>query len=216
VTQAGGPAPGGPVPDPAAGAGAEADRPGAGAPSGDAPLVEQLAEDATADTGDSLEADEGGDSSHTGTGSDADSDVIEAVELARRFEAERDEYLDHLRRLQAEFENFKRRVEAQAADVRDRAAIELVRELLPVLDACDAAVSHGNEEVAPIRTQLLQTLEKQGLQPVDEAGVPFDPNVHEAVMHEEGEGESVVAEVMRTGYLWRNNVVRAAMVKVRG
>jgi molecular chaperone GrpE len=183
---------------------------------GDDPLADQLAEDAIADVGESIEADDGGDAPTVDTDPDADSDVIEAVELARRFEAERDEYLDHLRRLQAEFENFKRRVDAQAEDVRDRAAIGLVRELLPVLDACDAAVSHGNEEVAPIRTQLLQTLEKQGLQPVGEQGVPFDPNIHEAVMHEEGDGESVVAEVMRTGYLWRDNVVRAAMVKVRG
>ena len=51
---------------------------------------------------------------------------------------------------------------------------------------------------------------------VNEAGVPFDPHVHEAVLHEDGEGETVVAEVMRTGYLWNKRVVRAAMVKVRG
>jgi molecular chaperone GrpE len=216
VTHAGGPAPGGPVPDPAAGAGGEAAGPGDGSAGGDDPLEDRFAEGATADHGGSPEAGDGAAPPGSVSGSDADSDVMEAVELARRFEAERDEYLDHLRRLQAEFENFKRRVDAQSEDVRDRAAIGLVRELLPVLDACDAAVSHGNDEVAPIRTQLLQTLEKQGLQPVGEEGVPFDPNVHEAVMHEEGEGESVVAEVMRTGYLWRNNVVRAAMVKVRG
>ena len=214
MSQAGGPAHRGPVPDHAVGVEGESAAPGPVA--GDDPLADQLAEDAIADVGESIEADDGGDAPTVDTDPDADSDVIEAVELARRFEAERDEYLDHLRRLQAEFENFKRRVDAQAEDVRDRAAIGLVRELLPVLDACDAAVSHGNEEVAPIRTQLLQTLEKQGLQPVGEQGVPFDPNIHEAVMHEEGDGESVVAEVMRTGYLWRDNVVRAAMVKVRG
>ncbi|MCP4435260.1 MAG: nucleotide exchange factor GrpE [Actinomycetia bacterium] len=146
----------------------------------------------------------------------AESAVAEAVELARRFEGERDEYLDHLRRLQAEFENYKRRTETQASEQRARAATDLVRELLPVLDACDAALSHGEDQVEPVRAQLLGILEAQGLKPVGELGEPFDPNIHEAVMHEAGEGDAVVAEVMRTGYLWKDLVVRAAMVKVRG
>lgn len=167
----------------------------------DAELVEELIADVVEDA------------DRTQTAEEA---VAEAVELARRFETERDEYLEHARRLQAEFENYKRRVETQRVDQRAQAALDLVRELLPVLDACDAAVSHGHEQVEPVRVQLLQTLEKQGLAPVATAGVPFDPNVHEAVMHEEGDGEAVVADVLRSGYLWNDRVVRAAMVKVRG
>ncbi|MCZ7628062.1 MAG: nucleotide exchange factor GrpE [Microthrixaceae bacterium] len=85
-----------------------------------------------------------------------------------------------------------------------------------MLDAFDAAVSHGNEEVQPLQAQLIQTLEKLGMEVLSSAGVPFDPNVHEAVMHEEGDGEAVVSEVMRTGYLWNGCVARAAMVRVRG
>jgi molecular chaperone GrpE len=146
----------------------------------------------------------------------AEDAVAEAVELASRFEAERDEYLDMLRRLQAEFENYRRRVEAQREEQRAQAAADLVRELLPVLDACDAAVAAGHGDVEPVRAQLLGTLEKHGLSTVAEAGVSFDPHVHEAVLHEEGDGEPVVAEVLRTGYLWNDRVVRAAMVKVRG
>jgi molecular chaperone GrpE len=146
----------------------------------------------------------------------AEEAVIEAVRLAGRFEAERDEYLDMLRRLQAEFENYKRRVDAQREEQRAQAAADLVRELLPVLDACEAAVGAGHADVEPVRVQLLGTLEKHGLVPVSEPGVGFDPNIHEAVLHEEGDGEPVVAEVMRTGYLWNDRVVRAAMVKVRG
>lgn len=146
----------------------------------------------------------------------AESAVAEAVELASRFEAERDEYLDMLRRLQAEFENYKRRVDAQRAEQRAQAAADLVRDLLPVLDACEAAVAAGHVDVDPVRSQLLATLEKRGLSTVSEAGVPFDPNIHEAVLHEDGDGEPTVAEVMRTGYLWNDRVVRAAMVKVRG
>lgn len=142
--------------------------------------------------------------------------VAEAVELAQRLERERDEYLDALRRLKADFENYKRRVSTQQEEQRTQASLALVRELLPVLDAFDAAVSHGSEEVQPLRNQLIQTLEKQGMEVLSEAGVAFDPNVHEAVMHEEGDGETVVSEVMRTGYLWNGRVARAAMVRVRG
>ncbi len=142
--------------------------------------------------------------------------VTEAVELAQRLERERDEYLDALRRLKADFENYKRRVATESAEQRSQGALEVVRELLPVLDALDAAVEHGGAEVQPLRSQLVQTLEKQGLTVVGEAGVAFDPNVHEAVMHEDGDGEATVAEVLRTGYLWNGRVARAAMVRVRG
>jgi molecular chaperone GrpE len=149
----------------------------------------------------------------------AEDAVAEAVELARRFETERDDLRDLVQRIQADFENYKRRVDAQHTEFRAQAAADLVRELLPVLDACDAAMAQGREDVAPVQTQLIQTLEKRGLSKVDADGVPFDPNVHEAVLHDDGEGDDdgpVVVEVMRAGYLWNQRVVRPAMVKVRG
>jgi molecular chaperone GrpE len=178
-----------------------------------AEVVEELLDEAMADVEAARPADAAAEATLEQTAEDA---VAEAVELASRFEAERDEYLDMLRRLQAEFENYRRRVEAQREEQRAQAAADLVKELLPVLDACDAATAAGHADVEPVRTQLLATLEKHGLATVAEAGVAFDPNVHEAVLHEEGDGEPVVAEVMRTGYLWNDRVVRAAMVKVRG
>lgn len=144
-------------------------------------------------------------------------DLVEMVDIAEKIAKERDEYLDLARRVQAEFENYKRRVDQQRAEQRERAAESLVAELLPVLDAGEAALAQGHEDVAPVHTQLLQALEKQGLSPVVEAGVEFDPNIHEAVMHEEGDGgTAVVVEVLRTGYLWNQRVLRPAMVKVRG
>ncbi|MEZ5321169.1 MAG: nucleotide exchange factor GrpE [Microthrixaceae bacterium] len=133
-----------------------------------------------------------------------------------RVAAERDEYLDMARRVQAEFENYKRRVEGQRVEQVQRAAEALVVELLPVLDACDAAIAHGSEDVDPISKALFNALERKGLVRVDEADVPFDPNLHDAVLSEEGDGgEPVVAEVMRPGYSWNGRVVRPAMVKVR-
>ena len=134
-------------------------------------------------------------------------------------ERERDDYLDQLRRVQADFENYRKRVIGQQADVVERAAESLVQQLLPVLDACDAAVQHGAEDVVPVQNQLVDTLTKLGLERLDPEGAAFDPNFHEAVMHEPGEGGDdgpLVAEVMRTGYSWKGRVLRPAMVKVKG
>jgi molecular chaperone GrpE len=149
-------------------------------------------------------------------GQTAEEAVAEAVDVAQRLQVERDELRDLVQRVQADFENYKRRVESQRADQRAQAALDLVRELLPVLDACEAAVMQGHADVAPVGAQLASTLEKQGLSRVADAGVEFDPNIHEAVLHEEGDGEPVVAEVLRAGYLWNQRVVRPAMVKVKG
>lgn len=146
-----------------------------------------------------------------------DEDLVEMVEVGVRLQAERDEYLDMARRVQAEFENYKRRVEAQRVEQRARAAEDLAQELLPVLDAGEAATTQGDEHAAALHMQLLITLEKQGLKKVDEVGIEFDPKIHEAVLHEDGDADSPeVSEVMRTGYLWNDRVIRPAMVKVRG
>jgi molecular chaperone GrpE len=131
--------------------------------------------------------------------------------------AERDEYLDALQRVKAEFDNFKRRTDRERGEIAARASASLADKLLPVLDACEAAMNHGAEDVEPIYRSLLEVLEKEGLERMAGVGVPFDPNLHDAVMHEPGEGDdAVVVESLRTGYLWQGQVVRPAMVKVRG
>jgi molecular chaperone GrpE len=130
---------------------------------------------------------------------------------------ERNEFKDIALRLQADFENFKKRATAQQADEVDRATGKLAEALLPVLDACEAAFAHGAEGVEPIWSALIGTLAKQGLVAFDLLNKPFDPETAEAVMHEEGDGgEPVVSEVLRTGYQWKGRVLRAAMVKVKG
>ena len=146
-------------------------------------------------------------------------ELVEMVEVAEQIAAERDEYLDLARRVQAEFENYKRRIDGQRIEQVQRAAEALVVEILPVLDACDAAIGHGAQDVGPIQSALLNTLEKRGLAKVDDVDVSFDPLVHEAVLTEAGDGaddEPVVTEIMRSGYAWNGRVVRPAMVKVRG
>lgn len=164
-----------------------------------------------------LEAAAGGeqsfDGAEPGAGSTGDDDLVDVDALR----AERDEYRDTMLRIKAEFDNHRKRVARDADELRARANENLAEKLILVLDACDAAVAHGATDVEPIAKMLLDLLEVDGLvrlAPVDE---PFDPNLHEAVLHEEGDGgESTVVETLRTGYQWKSRVLRPAMVKVKG
>ena len=133
-----------------------------------------------------------------------------------RVTKERDGYLDDTRRVAAEFANFRRQNDKRQIEVIEQAAASLAERLLPVLDACDGALAHGAEDVEPIYNMLISTLEKSGLSVLRPLGDPFDPNRHEAVIHEEGDGDGPhVAEVLRTGYMWNGRVLRPALVKVR-
>lgn len=133
--------------------------------------------------------------------------------------AERDSFKDIALRLQADFDNYRRRVSAQQADDASRATGKMAEALLPVLDACEAAFLQHPAEVEPIFNLLLVQLKKQGLETMNLHEQPFDPNLAEAVLHEEGDGAAegpIVSEVLRSGYTWNGRVLRAAMVKVRG
>jgi len=152
---------------------------------------------------------------------DLDLDLGEVIvaddDPVRAAQGERDEYRDALQRLKAEFDNFRKRTAKAEAETRERASEALVVSLLPVLDACDAAVVHDADDVGPISKMLLETLAKHGLEPMVVEGELFDPLLHEAVLHEPGDGdESIVIESLRTGYLWKGRVLRPAMVKVKG
>jgi molecular chaperone GrpE len=149
------------------------------------------------------------------------------ADLARlsQTESERDEYLDTLRRVQAEFENYRKRVIKEQTALVDRATSGLVEQLLPVVDSFELALNNldaaGGDDIESVRkgvelvyAELLGVLEKAGLSRIEAEGKPFDPNVHEAVMQEDGDGEPVVTDVLRTGYTLKGRVLRPAMVKV--
>ncbi len=131
---------------------------------------------------------------------------------------QRDEYRDALVRLQADFENYKKRILKQQTEHLERAAEFLVDKLLPVLDTADLALAHGGgEDVKQINAALASTLEREGLERIDPTGCPFDPTLHDAVAHEPSDGsEQEVVEVLRAGYRWKGRVLRPAMVKVKG
>ena len=133
---------------------------------------------------------------------------------------ERDSFREIAQRLQADFENYRKRVATQTADDIDRATGRIAESLLPVLDACEAAFIAHPAEIEPLFNLLLTELKKQGLEALDLSGQTFDPAKADAVIHEEGEGDGsgnpVVSDVLRTGYTWKGRVLRPAMVKVRG
>jgi molecular chaperone GrpE len=142
---------------------------------------------------------------------------------------ERDEYLAALQRTQADFENYRKRIARQQQEQSARAAADLVGKLLPVLDTLDLAEAHLNESLdvsedgkalRASRSMLNDILAKEGLERVDQDGVPFDPTCHDAVAHSEaddgGDSGTVVEEVLRSGYRWKGQPLRPAMVRVRG
>ena len=150
---------------------------------------------------------------------------------------ERDEYLDMVRRVQADFENYKKRTLRQQTDQLERASENLVAKLLPALDAFALTRAHLTDEsnASPEVKALLQAaglvddaLAKEGLERIDDAGAPFDPTVHDAVEHapapvagltgptEDISAGPVVADVLRPGYRWKGRVIRPAMVRVQG
>jgi molecular chaperone GrpE len=148
-------------------------------------------------------------------------DLAELVELADEVDipavlAERDQFKDLAMRLQADFENYRKRAAAQRASEVDRATGNLAEALLPVLDAAESAYVAHPDEVGPLLNLMLAELKKHGLEALDLVDQPFDPAVAEAVAHQPGAGaEPVVAEVMRSGYTWRGRTLRPAMVRTK-
>jgi molecular chaperone GrpE len=135
-----------------------------------------------------------------------------------------EEYLSDLRRLAAEFDNYRKRVARDAESQAARAAESFVRELLPVLDnlerALEASEHHEEAKVAEgvelVRQQLLGVLSRRGLEEIEaRPGMPFDPHVHEAINQQPSEyPEGTIAAVWERGYRQGPRVVRAAKVVV--
>ena len=176
--------------------------------------------------GDVVESGEGSEPSPTPAdlGVDLPEDREEAIGVLTAHLAEArsqaENHLDDLRRVAAEFDNFRKR------SIRDRDAMvasaseRVVRSLLPVLDSFDAALaiepSSETEQkmLGGMRStydQLMDVLAKEGLRPIEAAGAPFDPELHEAVMSS-GDGNLIVAQELRRGYLLGGRVLRAALV----
>ncbi len=126
------------------------------------------------------------------------------------------ELLQDLQRTRADFENFRKQVELQKSQAMAAARFSTVHKVLPLLDDIDRAIS-AHTELAPLAKTLAKTLTELELAKVPaEPGVEFNPDYHDAVLMEEGEGEKeVISETLRSGYTYQGQVLRPAMVKVK-
>jgi molecular chaperone GrpE len=139
-----------------------------------------------------------------------------------RLAAENAELQDRMLRLRAEFDNARRRFERERADFRQYAAMEAVREILPVLDDFDRALKHETADreyargVELIYQRMTESLKKLGLEPIETEGQSFDPNIHEAMQREhteDAEDQAILGELQK-GYTFKGKLLRPAWVKV--
>ena len=145
-------------------------------------------------------------------------DLKDEIESLKAELAEKADF--HLR-LQAEFDNFRRRTLKEKEELRKTANADLLSDLLPVLDNFDRALIHAEaspvlEGIVMVQKQMLDILERGGLAKVGAEGEMFDPNFHEAVMQEPADGveSGTILQVFQPGYKYQDKLLRAAMVKV--
>jgi molecular chaperone GrpE len=151
-------------------------------------------------------------------------DPVEAPPDTTDLQRERDDYRDRWMRKSAEFDNYRKRIERERREQADQAVVDLLQELLLVVDDFDRALTVDDGDGDPayrkgvelIHGKLHDILRKYGVRPIDALGADFDPNVHQAVVHEVSpdhrEGE-VIGE-LRKGYMMNDRLLRPAMVKV--
>ena len=130
-------------------------------------------------------------------------------------EAKIAELTNDLQRTRADFENYRKQIEAQKVAERKMARFATVSKMLPLLDDIDRGIS-SYEELKPLGASLAKAMKELDLERVSSGeGVEFNPDVHDAVMVEGDGDKEVVAETLRPGYYYENEVLRPAMVKVK-
>ena len=136
-----------------------------------------------------------------------------------------EELTDRLTRQMAEFDNFRKRTEKEKSQMYEIGAKDIIEKILPVVDNFERGLGSMSEEdkstpfaegMEKIYKQLMTTLDGIGVKPIEAVGQEFNPDFHNAVMHEENEeaGENIITEEFQKGYMYRDSVVRHSMVKV--
>jgi molecular chaperone GrpE len=146
----------------------------------------------------------------------------ERVSEAEKLRAERDALVDRLARMQAEFDNARKRAAKEQQDYRDYALVDAIKAIIPVLDSFDRALQTSPEKsefhagVELIQKQLQDVLAKIGVRPISAKGEPFDPRYHEAIemVDTDAVPDHHVLEELQHGYKLKERLLRPAMVKV--
>jgi molecular chaperone GrpE len=163
--------------------------------------------------------------------SDLDADLEKTQKLIEQEKTRAEDYLVQLKYVQADFENYRKRVDREIRDIEDFSTSALIRKLLPVLDDLELATATAEkseeskgllEGVAMVQKNLSSVLQSEGLKAIEAVGKPFDPELHEAVERvdasespesSENARDMVVAEI-RKGYILKDKVLRPSMVRV--
>jgi molecular chaperone GrpE len=157
-------------------------------------------------------------------GQPSDEEGADVADELAAAQGEARQYLDHLRRLQAEFDNYRKRVVKEQTELAELGAMPVARRLLEVLDDFELALMSAEDQpdferflkgIELVYAKLLDALKAEGLERIQAEGAPFDPELHEALMQTgEGDGDPVVADVLRPGYTLKGRVLRPAGVRV--
>jgi molecular chaperone GrpE len=156
------------------------------------------------------------------TGASEQAPVSDRLSEVEKLRAERDSLVDRLARMQAEFDNARKRATKEQQDFRDYALVDTIKTIIPVLDSFDRALQSSPEKsefhsgVELIHKQLVDALAKLGVRPISAKGEQFDPRYHEAIEMvdtEDAEDHQVLEELQR-GYKLKDRLLRPAMVKV--
>jgi len=152
-----------------------------------------------------------------------DTETASAAGTLEELRRERDTLQDRLLRTAAEFDNYRKRVDRDRRDVADLAVADAVQDLLPIIDNLERALQAAPDDNDPLRKgvelihrQMMDLLRKRGVKHIEVVGTDFDPNIHQAVAHEDSEAhrEGEVMEELQRGYRLGERLLRASMVKV--
>jgi len=159
-----------------------------------------------------------------GSSTDAPTEADAVSDDLTKARGEAQTYLEHLQRLQAEFDNYRKRMLREQTSAVELASEPVMRRLLEVLDEFELALIHAAETpdydrflhgVELVFAKLADALKAEGLEKIEAQGTRFDPELHEALLQSgEGDGEPIVADVLRNGYTLRGRVLRPAGVRV--
>jgi molecular chaperone GrpE len=141
-------------------------------------------------------------------------ELVEPLIVKPKIEDKEQECIERLQRLQAEFENFQKRTEKEKKENLINANADLIYQLLEVLDNFELSLKHSREKgVRMIYENFKKILKKQGLKIIDTSG-DFNPEIHEVLVKEEGEGKNVILEEFQKGYMLNDKLLRASKVKI--
>lgn len=179
---------------------------------------EEVVEDETAESVEVLDKDE------TEEANDSEAEISQLQSKLNALQAEKDELFQQLLRVQAEYDNFKKRTIKEREAARKYQSQDLIQELLPVLDNFERALQVEKTEatasiidgISMVYNQLKDALASQGAEEIPAVGEEFDPNIHHAVMQVEDNDQpsNTVVEELQKGYKLKDRVIRPAMVKV--